>query len=123
MSYLKVFAYLSFQFLPLYFRETSPNLEIAPHLFARQATATQGCPISGGGIAGVVLGTFFGTILLIYFFSVITGPNQRAGRDEVIIEKEGTEVEYESQRQWREKTESIVFEEELMMLQYVVSAM
>jgi len=73
--------------LPLYFRGTSPNLETAPHLFARQATATQGCPISGGGLAGAILGTFFGTLLLIYFFSAITGPDQRAGRDEVIIEK------------------------------------
>lgn len=83
-----LFHYLAnmYQFLPLSFRDVSPHLDSTHSLFARQ-TVTQSCPISNGGIAGVVLGTFFGTLLLVWFFSVITGPNQWVGRDEVVIEK------------------------------------
>ncbi|KAF7137028.1 hypothetical protein CNMCM5793_006832 [Aspergillus hiratsukae] len=55
-------------------------------LQARQSTSSSdscNCPdsISGGGIAGIVLGTIVGTLLLIWLFRVCSLPGAPAGGD------------------------------------------
>ncbi|KIW48965.1 hypothetical protein PV05_10689 [Exophiala xenobiotica] len=73
----------------------SALLPATPVLVARQATTTivtNSSPTcsgqySGGTLAGAILGTFFGTILLIYLFNSLNNNNRRVGREEVVVER------------------------------------
>ncbi|RVX69991.1 hypothetical protein B0A52_06162 [Exophiala mesophila] len=68
---------------------------ITPVLVARQATTTIVQPsgptcsgqYSGGTLAGAILGTFFGTLLIIYLFNTILNNPHRVRREEVITER------------------------------------
>jgi len=55
-------------------------LDHANLLLARQAasSSTSCTGVGGGGIAGIVIGTFFGTLLLVYFISTVRGDNRPA---------------------------------------------
>ncbi|KAJ4506306.1 hypothetical protein HRR83_003152 [Exophiala dermatitidis] len=81
---------------PLAASLASALLPATPALVARQATTTivqssssPSCSgqYSGGTLAGSILGTFFGTILLIYLFNSLNNNNSRPGREEVIVER------------------------------------
>lgn len=65
-------------------------------LIPRQATTTvvqapnaPSCSgqYSGGTLAGAILGTFFGTILIIYLFNSINNNQNRIGAQEVVVER------------------------------------
>src|SRR2546421_7953777 len=64
----------------------------AHHLIQRQSNVpVASCSgVSGGGIAGIVLGTFFGTLLLVYFFDTVRTASQQGSRGYVVEERRKT---------------------------------
>jgi len=67
-----------------------PTALTHPHLLVRQSTTpVQSCSgVSGGGIAGIVLGTFFGTLLLLYFIQTVRGANRSNNIGYVVEERD-----------------------------------
>jgi hypothetical protein len=62
-------------------------------LSARQTATTSTASCSGvtnGGVAGIVLGTFFGTLLLVYFIDSIRTASQQGNVGYVVEERRGT---------------------------------
>jgi hypothetical protein len=62
-------------------------------LSARQSATTSTASCSGvtnGGVAGIVLGTFFGTLLLVYFIDSIRTASQQGNAGYVVEERRGT---------------------------------
>jgi len=59
------------------------------HLLAARQSTIAPAPncVGGGGIAGIVLGTFFGTLLLVYFYQTLTNPSSRGRHEDVIVER------------------------------------
>ena len=64
----------------------------AHQLLERQSTVpVASCSgVSGGGIAGIVLGTFFGTLLLVYFVTAVRTASQQGNRGYVVEERRRT---------------------------------
>jgi len=58
-------------------------------LLERQSTVpVASCSgVSGGGIAGIVLGTFFGTLLLVYFIDTVRTASRQGNREYVVEER------------------------------------
>jgi hypothetical protein len=85
--------------------QTDPSQYLpASHLLsARQSThSVASCSgITNGGVAGIVLGTFFGTILLMYFINSVREANQNGNVGYVVEERRSTRRKSGSSRSGR----------------------
>jgi len=78
----------------MYIPPTIKPLLHLSHLSARQTTTTTSTSqpscsgVSSGGIAGIVLGTFFGTLLLLYFIQTVRGANKSNNIGYVVEERD-----------------------------------